>query len=168
MGGILIGNVCSLLAMISDSVSASRKTTKGVLLVQLLSQIFYGAAGIALKGYSATVQNLVGILRNLVAIRSKRSKVIEWILIALAVGLGILFNNRGWVGWLPILANLEYTLAIFWCKDNERVLKFTFLINAFLFIIFNAILFNIVGVISNTVVFITTLMFLIKGTKAKN
>ena len=167
MGGILVGNICSLMAMVSDSISSSRKTAKGVLLVQILSQIFYAVAGIALKGYSATVQNLVSILRNLVAVRRERSKAIEWVLIALAVGLGILFNNRGFIGWLPIVANLEYSLAIFWCKDNERALKFAFLFNAFLFIIFNIVLYNIVGVISNSVVVITTLIFLIKGTKTE-
>ena len=168
VGGILIGNLFSLLAMISDSISSSRKTAKGVLLVQILSQIFYAITGIALKGYSATVQNLVSSLRTLFAIRSKRSKVIEWTLIILAVGLGIAFNNRGWIGWLPIVANLEYSLAIFWCKENERLLKIAFLFNAVLFIIFNAVLYNIVGVVSNSVVLITTLIFLIKGAKTKD
>ena len=37
----IIGNICSLLAMGSDSISATRKTARGVLWMQTLSQLFY-------------------------------------------------------------------------------------------------------------------------------
>ena len=39
---IIIGNICSLLAMGTDSLSSTRKTTRDVLLVQCLSQLIYG------------------------------------------------------------------------------------------------------------------------------
>ena len=43
---IIIGNICSLLAMATDSISSTRKTARGVLLVQCLSQIIYCAGAI--------------------------------------------------------------------------------------------------------------------------
>ena len=95
---IIVGNVCSLCAMVSDSVSGTRKKHSEILAVQMLSQVFYGAGTIILKGYSSTVQNAVAILRNLTAMKNIRSKVVEWTLILLGVVLGIVFNNRGLIG----------------------------------------------------------------------
>ena len=74
---VILGNGCSLLAMVTDSISSTRKTAKGVLLVQSLSQLIYCIGTILLKGYSGAVQNAVSILRNLVAIRKIESKVLE-------------------------------------------------------------------------------------------
>ena len=76
---VILGNACSLLAMITDSISSTRKTAKGVLMVQNLSQLVYGIGAVLLKGYSGAVQNAVSILRNFAAIRKIESKVLEWI-----------------------------------------------------------------------------------------
>ena len=165
MTGLIIGNLCSLLAMITDSVSSSRKTARGVLIVQCLSQAIYGIGAIALKGYSAAVQNGVSILRNLFAIKEGKSKIVEWGLIALVVVLGLWFNNRGFFGWLPVLANLEYSIAVFRFKDNERDLKIAFMICTILFAVFNVVVLNVVGVAANLVVIVTTVVFLVKGKK---
>jgi len=160
---ILIGNIFSLLAMVTDSVSASRKTPRGVLLVQSVSQIIYCAGAIMLKGYSAAVQNAVSVVRNLAAIRGQTPKWLQWFLVALGVVLGLLFNNLGIVGLLPVIANLEYSLAIFRFQDNERALKLAFMISVGLYGIFNLYIFNFVGFITNTVVAVTTAIALFWG-----
>ena len=64
---IIIGNLFSLCAMISDSISGTRKKHSEIMTVQIVSQFFYGASSIVLKGYSSTVQNVVAVLRNLAA-----------------------------------------------------------------------------------------------------
>ena len=162
---LIVGNLCSLLAMATDSISSSKKTAKGVLLFQSLSQFIYCIGAIVLKGYSGAVQNAVSVLRNFVAIRNKDNKFVEWFLVLLGVVLGICFNNLGIIGYLPIVANLEYTLAVFRFKDNERALKVSFLVSIILFAIFNAAILNYVGVISNLVVLVTTVVFLVKPVK---
>ena len=159
---IVLGNVCSLLAMVTDSVSATRKTAKGVLMAQIASQVIYCTGAILLKGYSSAVQNVVSIGRNVVAIRKIDSKVIEWILVLLGVVFGIVFNNLGWIGLLPVIANLEYTLAVFKFKDKERALKIAFTICVGMFVIFNLAILNFVGAASNLFVMITALVTLLK------
>ena len=160
--GIVIGNICSLLAMITDSISSSQKTAKGVLVVQSISQFIYGIGTLVLKGYSGAVQNAVSILRNFVAIKQIESKVLEWLLVLMGVVLGIYFNNLGLIGYLPVLANLQYTLAIFKFKDNERAIKISFAICIGLFALFNVAILNIIGACSNFVVMVATVIMLIK------
>ena len=159
---IVIGNICSLLAMGFNSFSSTRKTPKGVLWMQNAAQAVYGVCGVLLKGYSATVQNVVSILRNCAAIWKIKSMILEWGLVILGVALGIVFNNRSWIGWLPILANLEYTLAIFRFKDDEYKIKIFFLISSVLFVIFNFAIQNYVGAAADIVVTITTIVVLLK------
>lgn len=162
---LLLGNLCVLLAMGANAISSTRKTTKGILWMQNVSQLMYCGSAFFLKGYSAAVQNVVSIIRNLVAIKKISSKAVEWTLVVLGVVLGIAFNNRSWIGLLPVIGNLQYTLVIFRYKDNERAIKFSFLLSVVAFLIFNVAIYNFVGVIGDTVTIITTATVLLKGEK---
>ena len=167
MKEIIIGNVCSLCAMVSDSVSGTRKKQNQILAIQILSQVFYGVGSILLKGYSSTAQNLVAVLRNLAAMKRIKSKVVEWILILLGVVLGVVFNNRGALGWLPIAANLEYSIAVFRFRDRERSLKLAFLVNMLMYSVFSFAIMNYVGCAANIVVAVTTAVSLIREASGK-
>ncbi len=163
---IVFGNICSLLAMATDSISSTRKTAKGVLWVQNASQLFYCIGAIVLKGYSGAVQNVVSVIRNLVVIREINSKFVEWTLLILGVVLGLFFNNRSWIGLLPVIANLQYTLAVFRFHDNDRALKTSFMLSALMFAIFSLAIWNIVGLFTNLVVAVTTAVFLLRTKSA--
>lgn len=167
MGGIILGNIFSLLAMGTDTFSASRKSAKGVLLAQVASQFFYGASAFALKGYSAVVQNVVSIFRNLAALYPRCPKWIYWVLVAAGLGFGIAFNNLGLIGWLPIVANLMYALTVIWAKGNALVLKIAFLILTLMFGVFNLAILNFVGAAGNVVIVVTTAVYIIKALKEK-
>ena len=164
---IIIGNVCSLCAMVTDSVSATRKKTNEMLGIQIISQFFYGAGSIILKGYSSTAQNVVAVLRNLAAMKQVKSKLVGWGLVTLSVVLGVAFNNRGLLGWLPIIANLEYSIAVFRFKDNLKGLKIAMIVNMLLYSVFSFFIQNYVGAVSNLVVVVTTAVSLLRDRAQK-
>ena len=159
---IIIGNLSSLLGMSLDSYSSTKKTKKEILFFQNISLFVYGTGSIFLKGYSASAQNFVGILRNIVATKENNSEFLKWFLVALGVALGLIFNNRGLIGLLPIIANLEYSIAVFVIKDNEKLLKVCFLLNVLGFTIFSFFIYNFVGVITNSIVIISCLINILK------
>ena len=160
---MIIGNLCAFLGTSVDTLSSTRKTAKGMLWLQCLSQVFYGVGTFLLGGYSGVVQNVVSILRNLIAIKNISHPVLEWGLMAVGAIVSLACNNLGFWGLLPVIANCQYTLAVFRFKDNERALKFSFLILVALFVVFNGVIYNIVGVVTNMVVFVTTAIVLFKG-----
>ncbi len=166
MNELLIGNACSLCAIVTDSVSGTRKKRSEILAVQIISYIFYGIGTIVLKGYSSTAQNVVSVFRNLAAIRNVKSKVLEWTLIALGVVLGAVFNNRGLLGWLPVIANLEYSVAMFRFRDGERPLKIAFILCVGMYFFFSAAIGNYVAAVGNVVVVVTTALSLIREKKS--
>ena len=55
--------------MISDSISGTRKKHSQIMAVQIVSQFFYAASSIMLKGYSSTAQNVVAVFRNFAAMK---------------------------------------------------------------------------------------------------
>ncbi|MBR2068043.1 MAG: YgjV family protein [Solobacterium sp.] len=162
---IIIGNLFSICAMISDSISGTKKKHNEMMFVQIISQFFYAASSIALKGYSSTAQNIVAVFRNYAAMKNIKNKALEWALIIAGVVLGIILNNRGLLGWLPIIANLEYSIAVFQLKDNERTLKIAFIINMIMFAIFNVVIQNYVGLLSCSIIAITTAISLFNSNK---
>ncbi|MBR2532042.1 MAG: YgjV family protein [Lachnospiraceae bacterium] len=162
---IIIGNICSFCAMITDSVSGTRRKNSEILGFQILGQFFYGVGSAILKGYSGTAQNVVAILRNIAAMKQISSKLAEWTLIWLGVVLGIAFNNRGFIGWLPIIANFQYSVSIFRFKDSERKLRMSFIVASIMFIFFSLAIMNYVGVISNSVAVVTTAVSLIRESR---
>lgn len=164
---IFLGNILFLLTVIPDTVSASRKDPKAILLWQTLSQVFYGSGAMFLNAPSAAVQNLVNIFRNLFAISGRQTRAIQWVLTVLGVTLGALFNNRGLWGWLPILASLLYSLTVIFFSHDRQKLKIAFAITLLVYAIFNIPLLNVVGVISNSVVFVSTVLFLIRDRRTQ-
>ena len=86
---ITVGNIPSLCAAVSDSISGTRKKHKEIMAIRIVSRFFYGASSIVLKGYSSTAQNAVAVFRILAAMKKVESRVLEWILIAAGVVLGI-------------------------------------------------------------------------------
>ena len=99
---------------------------------------------------------------NMMAMKNVKSKVIEWTLILAGVVLGFVFNNRGLLGWLPIIANLEYSVAVFRFRDNEKALKISFIINMIMYAVFSAVILNYVGVVSCSVIAVTTAVSLFR------
>lgn len=159
---IIIGNILSLCATISDSISGTRKKHSQIMYVQIVSQFFYGASSIVLQGYSSTAQNIVAVFRNFAAAKNVKSRVLEWILIVAGVVLGVVLNNRGLLGLLPIVANLEYSIAVFRFKDNQKALKLSFILNMIMYAAFSLVIMNYVGVASCSVIAVTTAVSLIK------
>ena len=159
---ITVDNILSLCAAVSDSISGTRKKHKEIMAIRIVSRFFYGASSIVLKGYSSTAQNAVAVFRSLAAMKKVKSRVLEWILIAAGVVLGIVFNNRGLLGRLPIVANLEYSIAVFRFRDNEIALKSAFIVNMIMYAAFSAVILNYVGIASCAVIAITTSISLIK------
>ena len=81
--------------------------------------------------------------------------------------LGLGFNNLGFVGLLPVIANLTYSIAVFRFKENEYALKAVFLTNVVMFIVFNACIYNVVGVLANLVVLVMTAAALLRERRTR-
>lgn len=165
MKTIIIGNLISLIAVFFAILNGTRKTKKEMILCDIGSATFYTIADLILKGYSGVVQNLVGIFRNLAALYLPDKKYIGWLLVVAAVVFGIYFNNRGWIGLLPVATSCWYSICIIDKNAGHLKLKVGLILNSMAFLIYSAVLYNLVGVISNLLVVSSTTFTIIKNKK---
>ena len=164
---VIIGNISSIGAMICDSYSGTRHTRRDILLVQTFSQVFYFISFMILKGYSAAVQNVIAIFRNFIAMKDEPSKKLAILLTTLPAVLGLILNNRGLMGLIPVFANLQYSIVIFKCPKNEKAIKLSLIINYLTFCVFNFYILNFVSGVACIISATTTAISLYASKKNK-
>lgn len=158
---IILGNIASLFANLFDVIGATRKTKKKILFFQLFSYAFYTITNLLLKSYSTVIQNLFAIVRNVIAYFGVKSKYVEYAIVTGSFILGIYFNNLGFIGLLPVIANLEYSICLFKLKDVIK-LKISLLICNSMFIILNLYISNYVGFTFTLITVISQIIDLIR------
>lgn len=163
MINIILGNIASLVSCLLDSFSATKKNRKEMLKIQCFSVLVYTIANTLLQAYSAVVQNVCSLIRNILATKGIENKTIEYIIIAASLLFGIYFNNLGLIGLLPVFANVEYSICMFVLKDNVKGLKLSFLICNICFIILNLCIKNYVGFVFTTIIVLSAIISLLKS-----
>ena len=67
---------------------------------------------------------------------NKLTKNITLVLLILSIIIGLYANNRGAIGWLPIIASASYTICIYATK-NEQQMRYALIINMGLWFVHN-------------------------------
>ena len=128
--GIIFSFLYSVLSIYSTFCEDKRQMAKA----QTIDQVFNAFSHLFLYSYSATVVNIVNIFRNYMTYKGKLNKSITIVLIFLYVILGIIFNSRGWIGIIPIIASSSY--AVFCLKGkNVQAMRYGLIFNQMLWII---------------------------------
>ena len=130
----ILGNILSLISAICLAVSVFKKNTKDLLLWQVLEVVFCILSNIALVTYSALTTNSVALVRDIMAYKNKLSRRTTLILLFLSLITGLIVNNRGAIGMLPILASAVYTICLY-ATRNEQTIRFALIINLILWFV---------------------------------
>lgn len=155
---ILIANILAGIGMFLFSISGIFKSKKRILVTQTVYHLGFAVpADIMLKGYVGLFQELMSGIRNLFVIFNKNNRIINIIIIIVAVllssfgmyveaygfDLGFIHINKmftdstgytdylargGWMGFLPIIANLQYSIVVLKCK-NPIIMRISLLIS---------------------------------------
>lgn len=118
---LVIGNIFSLLSAICIAISVVKKNKKSLIWWQIIDVFFCILSNIALCTYSALTTNSIALARNILAYKNKLTLKITWIMFILCIIAGLLANNRGFIGFFPIIASASYTIFIFITKDEQQM-----------------------------------------------
>lgn len=163
MLNVILGNIFSLIANVFATLNGTRKKKRDMIICDMGAAFCFTISDLVLKGYSGAVQNIVGILRNIVALFMPDNKAIGWTLVAAGVIFGIMFNNKGILGLLPVVSCFYYSICVINKKTTARQLKFAFIINTISFSIYCFIIQNYVGSALDGFVAITAIYSYIKN-----
>lgn len=117
----IAGETLSLLAALALVYSTFTNKKQEMMKWQALNTVFLGFSDWFLGAHSAVVTNVLTFVRNILSAKGKLSKSLTLVICALMIVVGSLFNNRGWLGVLPIVASVQFTLCIYSLKSAQHM-----------------------------------------------
>ena len=124
MTQIVIGNIIALIASILMVLAGLQKKKKKILFIQIIQIALSVISNLVLGGYTGAIINALSCVRDILCYKDKMGTKEKIIIIILAVGLSLAFNNLGWIGLLPLIATVVYITFM----NTKDVVKFKLLI----------------------------------------
>lgn len=121
MNIIIIGNIVSFTGALFMVATGFIKERKKILVTQNFQYAIMGLGNLILGGVSGFISNLLGIIRNLFCLKHELPLWAGIAFVALQAVLTLTTNNVGFIGMMPVIAALIFTLFI--NSKNEAVLK---------------------------------------------
>ena len=166
----IVAEVISFIGMLIFLYSTTIKSKKKFLLVQNVFFIVDTVVWILKNGFSAVIQNVVGIIRNLFVYYNKQTKTFDIVFIVLSAVIGILvvdWKNFVVFDLFPIISNIEFSVVMLKTK-NIKYVKGALIVSSLLWAIYglyNAVFVTFVFNTISCIVTIITLIILIKKEK---
>ena len=159
---LLLGNIFSLIGSCFLVYSGYVRGIKKTIIIQTLQSIFFCLCNLVLNGISGVITNILTITKNILGYNEKYNNFCKVLFISLQIILCIIFNNLGFIGWLPAIAGCIHTLIL--DTKDERLLKLAILSISILWCIHDGTIGNIVGFIFNFATIISCFIYLRKLT----
>lgn len=121
---IIVGNIIALIASILMVLAGLQKKKKKILFMQIIQIALSVISNLVLGGYTGAIINALSCVRDILCYKDKMGTKEKIIIIILAVGLSLVFNNLGWIGLLPVIATVAYIIFM----NTKDVVKFKMLI----------------------------------------
>lgn len=132
---LIIGNCISLIAAYFTARSSLARDTWHIYIYQVVQCLLLALASLFFNSYAGIVSLLACALRNYFAAREKLDSRRMLLCLLLVLLPGIAVNNRGYVGWIVIAANVLYTVGMYLAK-KELAIKCNMILNLTLWIIY--------------------------------
>lgn len=105
--------------------------------------------------------NILTLFRNTLQVKNKLNRNFTIIICLLMIIVGIRFNNREWLGVLPILASVSYTICILVLKSAQQM-RFALVVNLIQWLIFDFLVKAYPMFIMDIIIIIITLINIIR------
>lgn len=112
MNWIIIGNVVLSVASILMCIGGACKTKKNILTIQTTEVSLMAIGNLMLGSIPGAIAEIINITRNLLCYKNKLNVTVKIALMIISIVLGLLLNNIGLIGVLPIISTVAYILVI--------------------------------------------------------
>lgn len=169
---VFIGNIISFIAAFFMVASCITRKRSNVFYLQFMQCMLLSVSSYFLGSYAGIVACVVSALRSLVVAKGYFSKQIMQLFLIVSLVLGVLVNNRGFLGLLPMIANVQFAVCCYMFTSVKGT-KYSIWFNLILWIIYSFMILDFSTAICDCVVFIVNTVTIIKllkeesGTKHK-
>lgn len=161
MRDILIGNIISIVSACFTAASSWTISKQKSYMYQVFQCLTLAVASVFFHSWSGVTTLLLCAVRNYLVSRNLFKGKIVWITLVILVGLGILVNNRGIVGWIVILATCVYTIGS--CKAMRPLpVKANITFNCAMWAVYDFLILDLVSGIVDVMATALTLISIIR------
>ena len=160
----IIANIFSFIGTILVAYSTFSKKKEKMFLIQSIDTLAYAFSNLFIGSYSGVSTNILSSIRNYLNSKNKNNKYINTVFVLLIIIIGIITNQKGLIGYIPIIASVEYAVLSLKSKNDQDV-RITLCINLFLWFIYDSIMGLYPALIMDIVIFVITLFNYIKEKK---
>lgn len=164
MNYIVIGNIISFIAAVFLAVSCVVKDRKQIFILQFLNCAVLAVASYFFGSYAAISTLALCCLRNIFIMRDKYTFPVMAVMVILVIAAGLLTNNRGVVGLLPVIATMEYTICCHFITDVGKT-RVSILVNELIWIVYSFLVMDFSTAITDVIVIIVDIAAISKPAK---
>lgn len=158
---LIIGNGISLVAAWFTARSSWARDTWHIYFYQIIQCLLLALASVFFNSYAGIVSLLACALRNYLAATGRLNKIWTALCLVLVLIPGVLLNNRGYIGWIIIAANVLYTLGMYLCR-REKTIKCNMIVNLALWMIYEALIWDIPSFCADGAALVTAFLSLLR------
>lgn len=152
---VLVGNVISFIAALFMAVSCVVKERSNVFHLQFIQCVLLAVSSWFFMSNAGIVANLIASVRNLLISKGKFTKTVAVGILIISVIFGTVFNNRGIIGLLPMLANIQFAVCCYFFTGLKGT-KYSIWVNVLIWIIYSFLVMDFSTGISDSIILIIT------------
>lgn len=137
---LIIGNILSFIGVIFLALSSIIQDKKRTIFYQIFDCLFATFSNIVLGGFSGAIVCLAALVRNVLVYFDKNNRILMVIISVIMTISGFWFNRHGIIGWLPIIASIQYTLWLGWGFTSNKSIKMALAINLAIWAVYDAVI----------------------------
>lgn len=150
---LIVGNILSFIGVVFLALSSVVSDKKRTIFYQIFDCLFAVLANIVLGGFSGAVVCLAAFIRNVLVYFGKNNPKLMIIIAVLMTILGALVNQHGLIGWLPIIASIQYTLWLGWGFTSNKSVKLALAINLIIWAAYDAVILAFPALAADLIIF---------------
>ncbi|MEA4971730.1 hypothetical protein SDC9_92752 [bioreactor metagenome] len=160
MRNLIIGNILSFIAAVFLGISCYAKDRKKIFTYQLVNCATYTVASYFFGTYAAITTLIFCCIRSILIMKDRYTSTAAYILVIAVIAFGIMANNRGIVGLLPVIASVVYNLCCYYITD-PHLTRYSILINELIWVTYAFIIKDFSTGISDTIIIIVDITAII-------
>ena len=153
---LLTGNLISLAAAFFTARSCWARDNLHIYMDQVYQCLLLALASVFFNSYAGIISLLACALRNYLAARDRLDKKAVTLCLLLILIPGLIVNNRGYIGWIVILANVIYSLGMYICR-SELSIKLNMVLDLSMWMVYEALILDIPSFFSDLAALVVAL-----------
>lgn len=112
------------------------KNHRSIFICQFLECLLLSVASVFFGSLAGTAVLALSALRNLLVATKKYTKPVMCLFLLLTALAGVVVNTKGFVGLLPVIATVEYTVCCYYIKGLKAT-RYSIFINVAIWVVYS-------------------------------